>query len=60
MGEGNDLNPSSDDLPEKPADDRQDEDEWDLESPLSIEETEELRKIRTGKPLEEILRRLGL
>jgi hypothetical protein len=31
-----------------------------LEPPLSISETEELRKKnRTGKPLEEILRRLG-
>jgi hypothetical protein len=31
-----------------------------LEPPLSIAETEELRKTRTGKPLEEILGRLGL
>lgn len=31
-----------------------------LEPPLSIEETEQLRKNRTGKPLEEILGRLGL
>jgi hypothetical protein len=31
-----------------------------LEPPLSIEETEQLRKNRTGKPLEEILARLGL
>ena len=30
-----------------------------LEPPLSIAETEELRKVRTGKPLEEILSRLG-
>jgi hypothetical protein len=30
-----------------------------LEPPLSIAETEELRKNRTGKPLEEILGRLG-
>lgn len=30
-----------------------------LEPSLSIEETEELRKNRTGKPLEEILHRLG-
>lgn len=31
-----------------------------LEPPLSIAETEELRKVRTGKPLEEILQRLGV
>jgi len=31
-----------------------------LEPPLSIAETEELRKNRTGKPLAEILRQLGL
>jgi hypothetical protein len=31
-----------------------------LEPPLSIAETEELRKDKTGKPLEEILNRLGL
>lgn len=31
-----------------------------LEPPLSIEEIEELRKNKTGKPLEEILQRLGL
>jgi hypothetical protein len=31
-----------------------------LESPLSIAETEEIRKVKTGKPLEEILKRLGL
>lgn len=30
-----------------------------LEPPLSIAQTEELRKNSTGKPLEEILRRLG-
>ena len=30
-----------------------------LEPPLSIAETEELRKVRTGKPLNEILSRLG-
>jgi hypothetical protein len=30
-----------------------------LEPPRSIAETEELRKARTGKPLEEILGRLG-
>src|SRR5947209_1395309 len=31
-----------------------------LEPPLSIAQTEELRKLRTGKPLEEILERLGV
>ncbi len=31
-----------------------------LEPPLSIAETEELRKNRTGKPLEEILAGLGI
>jgi len=31
-----------------------------LEPSLSIAETEELRKDRTGKPLSEILQRLGL
>jgi len=31
-----------------------------LEPPLSIAATEELRKVRTGKPLNEILGRLGL
>ena len=31
-----------------------------LEPPLSIAETEELRKVRTGKPLDEILGRLGI
>jgi hypothetical protein len=39
-------------------------DDLNLESPLSIEETEELRKRRggkpVGKPLSEILSRLGL
>ena len=34
--------------------------ELQLEPPLSIAETEELRKVRTGKPLEEILQRLGV
>jgi hypothetical protein len=34
--------------------------ELQLEPPLSIAETEELRKDRTGKPLEEILCRLGV
>ena len=36
-----------------------DDDEYDLEPPFSIAETEELRKIKTGKPLNEILSRLG-
>jgi hypothetical protein len=31
-----------------------------LEPPLSIAQTEELRKVRTGKPLEEVLARLGM
>jgi hypothetical protein len=35
-------------------------DELQLEPPLSIAETEDLRKVRTGKPLSEILKRLGL
>jgi hypothetical protein len=35
------------------------DDEYDLEPPLSIAETEKLRKIKTGKPLNEILARLG-
>ena len=44
-----------------PMPDRPHIDELQLEPPLSIAETEELRKKnRTGKPLEEILGRLGL
>jgi hypothetical protein len=31
-----------------------------LEPPSSLEELQELRKVRTGKPLEEILARFGL
>jgi hypothetical protein len=31
-----------------------------LDSPLSIEEVQERRKVRTGRPLEDILRELGL
>ena len=31
-----------------------------LEPPLSVAETDELRKHRTGKPLEEVLKRLGI
>jgi hypothetical protein len=34
--------------------------ELQLEPPLSIAEIEELRKNKTGKPLEEILARLGV
>jgi len=34
--------------------------ELELDVPLSIAETEELRKVKTGKPLEEILNRLGI
>lgn len=30
-----------------------------LEPPLSVAEIEELRKVRTGKPLEEVLSQLG-
>jgi hypothetical protein len=31
-----------------------------LEPPLSIAQTDELRKVRMGKPLEEVLERLGV
>jgi hypothetical protein len=34
--------------------------ELQLEPPLSIAETEQLRKVQTGKPLSEILARLGV
>ena len=34
--------------------------DYDLDPPLSIAEIEEFRKVRTGKPLEEILRKHGL
>jgi hypothetical protein len=34
--------------------------ELQLEPPLSIVETKQLRQVRTGKPLSEILDRLGL
>jgi hypothetical protein len=34
--------------------------ELQIEPPLSIPETEELRKVKTGKPLSEILGRLGI
>jgi hypothetical protein len=40
-------------------DDECGDEEYDLEPPLSIAETEELRKVKTGKPLNEILARLG-
>ena len=44
-----------------PLQDRPRVEDLQLEPPLSIAETEQLRKKnRTGKPLEEILRRLGL
>jgi hypothetical protein len=36
------------------------DDACQLEPRLSIAETEELRKVRTGKPLDEILGRLGI
>ena len=42
-----------------PVMDRPRVEDLQLEPPLSIEETEQLRKNRTGKPLEEILGRLG-
>ena len=42
-----------------PVPGRPDVAELQLEPPLSIAQTEELRKNRTGKPLEEILGRLG-
>lgn len=42
-----------------PFQDRVQVEDLQLEPPLSIAETEELRKIRTGKPLSEILQRLG-
>ena len=43
-----------------PVVDRPRVEDLQLEPPLSIEKTEQLRKNRTGKPLEEILSRLGL
>jgi hypothetical protein len=43
-----------------PLPDRPQVEDLKLESPLSIAELEELRKVKTGKPLEEILARLGL
>jgi hypothetical protein len=42
-----------------PLRDRPRVEDLQLEPLLSIEETEQLRKHRTGKPLEEILGRLG-
>jgi hypothetical protein len=43
-----------------PVPDRPQLEDLQLEPLLSIEELEELRKIKTGKPLEEILSRLGV
>jgi hypothetical protein len=43
-----------------PAPGRPKLEELQLEPPLSIAEVEELRKNKTGKPLEEILARLGV
>jgi hypothetical protein len=43
-----------------PLQDRPHVEDLQLEPPLSIAETEELRKSRTGKPLGEILGGLGL
>jgi len=42
-----------------PTPDRPPLDALQLEPPLSIAEVEALRNVRTGKPLEEILHRLG-
>ena len=43
-----------------PLPDRLQVEDLQLEPPLSIAETEELRKVRSGKPLSEILGRLGI
>jgi hypothetical protein len=43
-----------------PLPDRPRVDELQLEPPLSIAETEELRKVQIGRPLGEILARLGV
>jgi hypothetical protein len=43
-----------------PVRDRPHVEDLQLEPPLSIAETEELRKVRTGKPLREILARLDI
>lgn len=43
-----------------PVSDRPHVTDLQLEPPLSIAEIEELRKVKTGKPLAEILARLGL
>jgi hypothetical protein len=43
-----------------PIPDRPHIDDLQLEPPLSIAETEELRKVQTGKPLAEIFARLGI
>lgn len=43
-----------------PLDRPTDLEEMQLDPPLSIAEVEELRKVKTGKPLVEILNRLGI
>jgi hypothetical protein len=43
-----------------PVPERPQLDDLQLEPPLSIAELEKLRKVKTGKPLEEILSRFGL
>jgi hypothetical protein len=43
-----------------PLPDRPHKEDLQLEPPLSVSATEELRKVRTGKPLDEILARLGV
>lgn len=43
-----------------PIPDRPRVDELQLEPPLTIAELEELRKVKHGKPLSEILERLGI
>jgi hypothetical protein len=43
-----------------PVPDRPQLEELQLEPPLSIAEIEELRRVKTGKPLEDILARLGV
>jgi hypothetical protein len=43
-----------------PLGDRLQVDDLQLEPPLTIAETEELRKVRSGKPLDEILGRLDI
>ncbi len=43
-----------------PLPDRPPLDQLQLEPPLSIAETQELRKVQVGKPLDQILSRLGI